>query len=463
MIIAVLLAIVGIVSAAPQAPIDIGKSGNYDYAKVLSASILFYEAQRAGKLPADNRIKWRGDSMLDDKGDGGEDLTGGYFDAGDLVKFGFPMAYSVTVLAWGIVDYEDAYTKAGELANARAGVKWGTDYFIKAHTKDNEFYGQVGKGADDHAVWGRPEDWPKANKRPAYKVTQQNPGSDLVGETAAALAAASIIFKTADAAYSTKLLTHAKTLFTFANTYRKEYHLSITDAADFYKSWSGYGDELVWAAAWLFRATNDTTYKTQAEKLYDEFFAKDTDIPKQFGWDDKRVGVNAVLAKLIPGTAKYKTLVEKYATYVRTSAPKSPKGMVYLDEWGPLRHASDAALMALQAADLGISATENRAFAKKQIDYALGDGGHSFVVGVGSNPPQRPHHRGASCPDRPATCDWAAFNSADPSPQTLVGALVGGPDDKDAYKDARDDYVHNEVACDYNAGFQSALAGLLHK
>lgn len=42
-----------------------------------------------------------------------------------------------------------------------------------------------------------------------------------------------------------------------------------------------------------------------------------------------------------------------------------------------------------------IDATENLAFAKKQIDYALGDGGHSFVVGVGKNPPERPHHRAA--------------------------------------------------------------------
>ncbi len=58
----------------------IGSNGNYDYNKVLHASLLFYEAQRSGKLPKDNRIHWRGDSMLDDKGNDGEDLTGGYFD-----------------------------------------------------------------------------------------------------------------------------------------------------------------------------------------------------------------------------------------------------------------------------------------------------------------------------------------------------------------------------------------------
>lgn len=43
-------------------------------------SIMFYEAQRSGKLPADNRISWRGDSSLLDQGDNGEDLTGGWYD-----------------------------------------------------------------------------------------------------------------------------------------------------------------------------------------------------------------------------------------------------------------------------------------------------------------------------------------------------------------------------------------------
>lgn len=51
----------------------------YNYTEVIEKSLLFYEAQRSGKLPANNRIPWRGDSMLDDK-DGDIDLTGGYFD-----------------------------------------------------------------------------------------------------------------------------------------------------------------------------------------------------------------------------------------------------------------------------------------------------------------------------------------------------------------------------------------------
>jgi endoglucanase len=42
----------------------------------------------------------------------------------------------------------------------------------------------------------------------------------------------------------------------------------------------------------------------------------------------------------------------------------------------------------------------------------------------------------------------------------LNGALVSGPDENDYYEDNREEYVYNEVTLDYNAGFQSAVAGL---
>jgi hypothetical protein len=67
----------------------------------------------------------------------------------------------------------------------------------------------------------------------------------------------------------------------------------------------------------------------------------------------------------------------------------------------------------------------------------------------------------SSCPDAPAPCDWNTFSAADPNYHVLSGALVGGPDSDDNYVDTRQDAVHNEVACDYNAAFQSALATLV--
>lgn len=52
---------------------------DFNYSEALSLSILFYDAQRSGVLPADNPISWRSDSAVDDHGDYGEDLSGGWY------------------------------------------------------------------------------------------------------------------------------------------------------------------------------------------------------------------------------------------------------------------------------------------------------------------------------------------------------------------------------------------------
>jgi hypothetical protein len=67
----------------------------------------------------------------------------------------------------------------------------------------------------------------------------------------------------------------------------------------------------------------------------------------------------------------------------------------------------------------------------------------------------------SSCPPAPAVCDWDTYDSPEPNYHVLTGALVGGPDENDKYVDNRDDYVQNEVALDYNAGFQTAVAALV--
>jgi len=78
--------------------------------------------------------------------DVGRNLTGGWYDAGDHVKFGFPMAASTTMLAWGAVEYRDAYASSGQLTHLLNNLRVPNDYFIKAHPSANVLYGQVGAG-----------------------------------------------------------------------------------------------------------------------------------------------------------------------------------------------------------------------------------------------------------------------------------------------------------------------------
>lgn len=41
-------------------------AGGFDYHDALTKTIIFLEAQRSGKLPPNNRVKWRGDSGMED-------------------------------------------------------------------------------------------------------------------------------------------------------------------------------------------------------------------------------------------------------------------------------------------------------------------------------------------------------------------------------------------------------------
>ncbi|XP_066992897.2 endoglucanase E-4 [Anabrus simplex] len=426
----------------------------YDYSEVLYKSLLFYQAQRSGKLSnMDPLVSWRKDSALNDRGNNGEDLTGGYYDAGDFVKFGFPMAFTTTMLSWGVISYEKGYSAAGQLDEVRRAIRWATDYFIKCHVSANKLYGQVGQGQPDHDNWSRPEDMHMA--RPAYYIDESRPGSDLAGETAAALAAASLVFANVDPNYSKTLRSHAAQLFSFATKHRAVYSDSITDAANFYRS-SGYGDELAWSAMWLFKATNNKNYREMAEQLYNEFGLQ---YASGLGWDEKRSGVDILLAEAT-GKQTYKDKLKGYCDYLVNGQQRTPKGLLFLGQWGSLRNAANVAFILMKTADLGINSDTYRKLAKSQIDYALGDGGRSYVVGFGNNPPTHCHHRSSSCPDAPAACDWNTFNGGQPNAHILYGALVGGPGANDDYSDVRNDSVHNEVADDYNAAFQGVVAAL---
>nr|XP_045600598.1 uncharacterized protein LOC123759530 [Procambarus clarkii] len=433
----------------------------YDYSQALCMSFVFYEAQRSGPLPDDNRVPWRGDSALDDGSDVGQDLTGGYYDAGDFVKFGFPMAFTTTMLSWGLIEFPDGYSTAGQTEYAQAAIKWATDYFLKCYNSTDEFWGQVGNGHIDHSYWGRPEEM--TMERPSYKIDEDNPGSELAAETAAALAAASIVFKDLDSEYAAQLLDVAEELFDFANNFRENYDVSITDAADFYHSWSGYEDELIWAALWLAKATEEQTYITHAAELYYEF-AFQYSAARQFSWDDKKAGVYALYWQLDDYDVALNQL-NTYLDWLKNTATYTPEGLVYLDEWGPNRHAANVAFLHLWAAKYGVDTDVNNDWAAEQIDLLLGDNSRynmSFVVGFGEKYPERPHHASSSCPEPPEVCDFGwAYSQTGPNPHVLYGALVGGPAEDGEYVDDRQDSQQNQVACDFNAAYSGALAALV--
>lgn len=458
---------------------------NFRYGEALQKSLLFYEAQRSGRLPTTNRIAWRGNSALTDGSDVGRNLSGGYYDAGDHTKIGITMASTLATLAWGLVEYRDAYAAGGQLDEALSALKWGTDYLLKCHVtgrnavtgrqETKAFYGLVGVGSTpdgrgEHDTWMKPEQIDSAKQqgilyRPAFKIDAAKPGSDLAAEAAATLAAASIVFRPTDYAYAERLLTAAKRLFTFADINRGMHTDSIPEVASLYPPRNPYlyWDELAWGAAWLFQATGTRSYLNKAEQIYSERIGGSGDWTQNY--EDKSYGLGIILAAKT-GKAQYRATVENwlngwmnqtngYPTY-------TPGGLAVRSDYGPLGLSSMTAFLAMMYADtvLGSNAAYFN-FAKQQIDYALGKNPLkiSYMVGFGDQSPLRVHHRGAQGGNA------STIYSLQPNPNVLYGALLGGPasaDDGD-FTDNRRAYQPNEPTFSYSAGLTGALARLYYE
>ncbi|OAY83139.1 Endoglucanase 1 [Ananas comosus] len=442
-------------------------SSSLDYADALEKSILFFEGQRSGKLPADQRMTWRGDSALSDGSANHVDLVGGYYDAGDNVKFGFPMAFTTTMLAWSVIEFGDKMQ--GQLDHARAAV-----------ADPNK----------DHQCWERPEDMD--TPRGVYKVTSQNPGSDVAGETAAALAASSIVFRDCDPAYSRKLLQTAMKVFDFADRYRGAYSDSLSSVVSpFYTSYSGYQDELLWGAAWLHWASDDISYMSYIQSNGNTLGAQDDDY--SFSWDDKRIGTKVLLAKgflqnRIDSLQLYKAHSDNYICSLvpgsnRFQSQYTPGGLLYKESDSNLQYVTSTTFLLLTyakylqgsnggSASCGsstITAGDLISLAKKQVDYILGQNPAkmSYMVGYGARYPLHVHHRGSSLPSVHAnpshiSCNdgFRYLNSGSPNPNVLVGAVLGGPDNNDQFSDDRNDYQQSEPATYINAPLVGALAFL---
>ncbi|XP_058077027.1 endoglucanase 17 [Magnolia sinica] len=462
---------------------------SHNYRDALSKSILFFEGQRSGKLPSSQRLRWRRDSGLSDGSAMHVDLVGGYYDAGDNVKFGFPMAFTTTMLSWSVIEFGGLMK--GELGNAREAIRWGTDYLLKATAHPNTIYVQVGDANKDHACWERPEDMD--TPRTVYKIDSNSPGSDVAAETAAALAAASLVFRRSDPSYSKLLLNRAIRVFGFADKYRGSYSNGLKPyVCPFYCSYSGYQDELLWGAAWLHKATKNPAYLNYIQVNGQTLGADETD--NTFGWDNKHVGARILISKAflvqnVKSLHDYKGHADNFICSLIPGASFSqaqytPGGLLFKMSDSNMQYVTSTSFLLLTYAKYLTSASKVvtcagatitpkrlRIIAKRQVDYLLGDNPMrmSYMVGYGGRYPQRIHHRGSSLPSiatHPAkiqcSSGFTAMKSESPNPNILVGAVVGGPDAHDRFPDERSDYEQSEPATYINAPLVGSLTYLAH-
>ena len=430
------------------------QQGKFAYGEAIQKNFLFFEANRSGDLRPDNRIEWRSDSTLNDGSDVGRNLEGGYFDAGDHVKFGQPMAWSNTMLAWGGIDYKKAYKQLGQFDELLEAVKWGTDYFLKAHETDNSgsterLWVQVGDKSD-HKHWVAPEEIDKVTDRKSYYIDASSPGSDVAAGTASALASASMLFRGVNNAYADKLLKNAVALYEFAETYQGKYSDSVPEASPMYTSWSGYWDELAAGGAWLYKATGEQKYLEKAENYFQNNVGGLGDW--SYASDDHSYGAAMILASE-SNDPFFKGQVKSWIdTWVqgKGNVNYTPGGFAHRAEWASVPLTMSAAFAAEWYNDFVEPNKSFSNFATKQVDYVLGDNPAdlSYMIGFGDKYPLRAHHRGSS----------GTAQGDEPNEHILYGAIVGGPRDADdfSHQDSRNDWVTNEVGTSYNAPFASA-------
>jgi endoglucanase len=62
----------------------------------------------------------------------------------DHVKFNFPGAWALGMLAWGVVEFRQGYVASGQLPAALDSIRWAADFFMRCHINDSAIIAQVG-------------------------------------------------------------------------------------------------------------------------------------------------------------------------------------------------------------------------------------------------------------------------------------------------------------------------------
>jgi len=498
------------VSSVTPMTFTVSAAEDYEnFAKALQYSMYFYDANMCGEDVDENtQFVWRGDchtydsmlplnteytnlsaeliekygKYLDPDGDGYVDVSGGMHDAGDHVEFGMPEAYAASTLGWGYYEFRDSYIETQQQDHIETIIRYFNDYFIKCTYLDENgevaaFCYQVGEGEIDHQYWNSPEI--DDMKRMGFFLTPEKPQIDYLAATSASLVAGYLNFKDTDKAYAEECLKYGKALFKLAQDSIEKLGIDsddlLSDNADgprgFYRS-SKWEDDYCWAGMWLYKATGEENYLTQALTVLDYYAAP----CYVHCWNDVWTGAmcliaeendkdNTIIDKFLEISGKTSYEITDFWSKIKEQTDKcskgglgtrSPQGYFYLDVWGSARYNTAAQLAAL-VYDKYVNngkPGESSEWAKGQMEYLLGnnDAGTAYVVGYNENSVKFPHHRACS--------GLTKCEDTDEHRYVLYGALVGGPDDSDAHNDTTADWIYNEVTIDYNAAFVGACAGL---
>lgn len=446
---------------------SVSAAENENYAEALEISLYFYDANQCGCEVDDNCLTWRGNchtydseasldkatklsssakSVIQSQNGGSStvDLSGGYHDAGDHVKFNITMAFNASSLGWAYYAYPEAFKDTGTEGHLFYVLRETADYLMKSTFLNDSgevaaICHTVADGNVDHNIWTAPET--QTYERATYWLTSEANNNRIAYQMAAALASVAATFKATDPTYAAECLKYADAIYNFS----KKYSGNEMSGMSFYGTDPANvpGDK-AWAEAWLYLA-DSSKYSLPTDKPtgngnyngnYDGWI---------YSWG-KVWGGYACLMAQITGDSAYLNEV-KYNSDKFSS--NNAQNYYIIDGWGNSRYNCAWQTYALTYGELA----NNQAYldaAAWQMNFILGNNpaGYSYLLGYSDKYPTRIHHRAAN-PDK-ASMKY-----------TLYGALVGGASDSSgSITDAVDSYAQTEMALDYNACFTVACAGL---
>ena len=466
------------------------------YQKALWMTTRFYGAQRSGvgpnwllatHNPTSVNVSWDkskfvpGQSFVKDA-DGDYDLSGGWFDCGDHVKFGQTEFYSAYMLLLGYSEfpkgYDDYYSfdysgyisaddyswegkkgKPNGIPDILDEVKYATDYLMKCVRDKSTFYYQVGDGDADHKHWvtasvmatlpvseGGEADGSRKVSKATGNVTSM---AALCGS---ALAAMARLYAPFDGDYAKRCLDKALVAYEFVNGTPK----GNSAAGGFYGSKPKYVADLVTFSVELYRTTGDKKYLADAEANCSWMNAE---ADYNYNYTLCYNNTEDLAAYLIASTkeSSYSEKALKVMDFYVNSMYKPASGY-FLNKkvggWGKLRFpANQAFVYGLYSKLKGDMSSINQ-YSLTTIEYIMGknSGNLSYITGFGEKSPKYVHHRNYYRED---TDKETGVTVKDKFRQ--FGYLVGGDLDG-SYNDVPGaDYTYSEGGIDYNAGLVGAL------
>ncbi len=449
-----------------------------NYVEALQMSLYFYDSNHCGGDVGENPLTWRDDCHMQDATasldnaqglssssksaimaqNGGlstVDVSGGYHDAGDHVKFSMTMGFSISSLAWSYFSYPEAYETAQCTDHLLYILKNACDYFMKVTYLDGNddviaFCYQVASEGEDHSQWTAPET--QTFTRTTYWADSSHPSGDASGQMAAALAASSLAFRNnGNTAYADECLKYAQALQEFT----KKYPAATYDGVGSMYASGQTVDDVAWAEVWCQLAANDGKLPSSYTPSYvltgnKEYTGGNYD-GYLYCWDKVWSGYAALLAEVGYNTNTY---VNEMKTELSGQGGLSSSSYNAAG-WGASRYNCALQMLAHHIAE----ATGDNSYveaAKFQMDTILGNNstGYSFLLGYGDKWATRVHHRAAN----PGTGNPEDNTEAT---YTAYGALVGGMDSSGNYTDHQNSYQFTEPALDYNGCFALAIAPLV--